>query len=98
MDSNNPILDPNDAVDLRTTLSEGPPVPLSMLSDLRSRDDDHELVINTAQLGNVRLTTSGSGQSVVEDDLHETSVTLSPAVEPKTTNYPGLNLNSRYHI
>ena len=94
MDSSKPILDPDDAVDLRTTLSEGPPIPFSMLSDIRSREDDHELVINTAQLGNVRLTTSGSDQSV-DDDLHETSVTLPPANEPKSTNYPGLNLNER---
>ena len=86
-------LDPDDAVDLKTTLFEGPPLPLSMISDMQSRDTDQELVIRTAGVGPVRLRTSGSGSSVENDA--ETSVIVPPKNDPIPTQYPGVNLNSR---
>ena len=96
MDSTRSNLDPDHAVDLRTTLSEGPPVPFSVLSDIRSRDENSELVVQTARYGTVTLRTSNSSQHSDPADLDETTMVLPTTDEPITTVYPGINLNPRY--
>lgn len=96
MDSTRSNLDPDQAVDLRTTLSEGPPVPFSMLSDIRSRSENSELVVPTAQYGTVTLRTSNSGQNLEQANLDETTMILPITDEPISTVYPGIKLNPRY--
>lgn len=98
MDSTQTSLDPDEAVDLRTTLAEGPPVPFSVLSEIRTREEDQEVVFETAQLGNVRLRTSDSGSSVGNNDADETSVIMPVPNDPVPSKYPGLNLNPRYEL
>ena len=76
MASQESIIDPDDLVHLQVSLNEGPPVPFFVLSDIRSRDDDEEVVIETTRM-NVRLRTSGPGAASPDHD--------------SSTDYPGLN-------
>ena len=76
MESHESIVDPDDLVHLQVSLNEGPPVPYFVLSDIRSRDDDEEMVIETTRM-NVRLRTSGPGSASPDPDA--------------SMAYPGLN-------
>ena len=75
--------DPDGIVDLHVTLNEGPPIPLSLLSDIRNRDDNTEVVIETTRM-NVKLRTSGPSVTRDETDQNQTS-----------RMYPGLSLDPR---
>ena len=59
MESREAEIDSDGIVDLQVTLDDGPPVPLSLLSDIRNRDGDSEVVVETSRM-NVRLKTNGS--------------------------------------
>ena len=85
-------INPDNVVRLRTSLEEGSPVPLFMLSDIRSRPNDTDIVVETVN-ANVRLTTSDA----VDERPNERTLTL-PAPAPLVdTIYPGLKLNNRYY-
>ena len=77
MESKESIIDPDDLVHLQVTLNEGPPVPYFVLSDIRARDDDEELVIETTRM-NVRLRTSGPGSAVLDPETSTTYPSLNP--------------------
>ena len=80
-------VNPDSAVRLRTSLEEGVPVPLFMMSDLRSRPSDTDIVIDTVQ-SRVRLTTSDG----TDERPNERTLNL-PAPAPLVdTIYPGLKL------
>ena len=83
MESRETELDSDGIVDLQVTLEEGPPIPLSLLSEIRNRDDDSEVVVETTRM-KVRLKTSGSPTGSTETDPSNTS-----------NLYPGLVLDPR---
>ena len=82
MESRETEIDPDGIVDLQVTLDEGPPLPLSLLSEIRNRDDDAEVVVETTRM-NVRLRTSGTSPTDT-DNPSDTSAL-----------YPGLVLDPR---
>ena len=94
MNLNHTVLDPYGAVTLQATLSDGPPVPVHLISETQAREDYEDVVITTTQ-ANVRLRTSGSNTS---NDESETSVIIPISERPLQTPYPGVHLNPRYNI
>ena len=76
MESRETETDPDGVVDLMVTLNDGPPLPLSLLSEIRNRDDDTEVLIETTRM-NVRLRTSGPSPANSDPN-------------PSESMYPGL--------
>ena len=91
MDLNHTVLDPFGAITLHSTLEDGPPVPVSVLADVQTREEHEDVVITTTD-AIVRLRTSGSD---VSNNEAETSVIIPIAERPVETPYPGLNLDPK---
>ena len=89
MDLNHTVLDPDGAISLPSTLADGLPIPMHLLTEIQTLEGYEDVVIQTPGV-NVRLRTSGSDMS--NDEL-ETSVMLPIAERPIETPYPGLNLD-----
>ena len=81
MDSRETDNDPDEVVDLQVTLSDGLPLPMSMLSEVKNRDDNTEVVIETKRM-NVRLRTSGPSPATSDRG-------------PAESMYPGLVIDPR---
>ena len=82
--------DPENVVHLKTSLEEGPPLPNFILADVRSRDADRDLVMETTKF-RVRLTTSDVG----DERPNERTLSLTPPAPVIDTIYPGINLDQR---
>ena len=85
MESRETEVDPDGVVDLMVTLSDGPPVPLSLVAEAKNRADGTEFVVQTTQM-QVRLRTSGPSPA-----NSDTEQSLS------STMYPNLALDPRYN-
>ena len=80
-------VNPSTVVDLHSTLDEGVPLPIFVMAEVRSRDEQTDLVIETAE-AQVRLTHSGSGSTTADKSV----VLVAPAT-PISTIYPNIYLN-----
>ena len=89
MDST-PTIDPEGAVELGTTVSEGPPLPNFLISEIRAREGAEDVTITTTEM-KVRLKSAGTGSN----DPNETTFALPLPVDPIQTPYPGITLNPR---
>ena len=83
-------IDPRTVVNLRTSLEHGLPIPAFILSEVRSRDEKTDIIIETLD-AQVRLTNPGSATSSLDD-----SVVLAAPVTPTTTIYPNIFLDETY--
>ena len=91
MDLNHTVLDPDRAITLNATLSDGPPVPIHLLAEIQTREEYEDVLISTRH-ANVHLRASGSNSSNDEDEI---SVIIPIAERPIETIYPGLSLDPR---
>ena len=82
--------DPENVVRLKTSLEEGPPLPNFILADIRSRDTDKDVILNTSKF-RVRLTTSDVG----DERPNERTLTMTPPAPVVDTIYPGINFDNR---
>ena len=82
-------IDPRTVVNLRTTLDDGLPLPAFILSEVRSRDEKTDIVIETVD-AQVRLTAPGT---TVGHESETPGVVLAAPASPVTTIYPNLYLN-----
>ena len=81
---------PDHVVNLRSSLEDGLPLPSFVIAELRSRDEDVDIVIETTE-AHVRLTTND--QTVPQPN--ERMVSLVPPNPIRSSIYPGLTLNNR---
>ena len=84
--------DSDNAVRLKTSLEEGPPLPNFVIADLRSRDVNRDIVMDTTKF-RIRLTTS----DVAEEWPNERTLSLTPPTPTVDTIYPGIKLDNRYY-
>ena len=82
METRDTEIDPDGVVNLRVPLMDGPPVPLSLVAELRTRTEDTEITVQTTQM-RVHLRSSGSNPGSTDSETN-TSVM-----------YPGLAVDSR---
>ena len=82
--------DPENVVRLKTSLEEGPPLPNFIVADIRSRDTDKDVILNTSKF-RVRLTTSDVG----DERPNERTLTMTTPAPVIDTIYPGINLDNR---
>ena len=82
MESRDAEIDPDGVVNLRVPVLDGPPVPLSLVAELRNRTDDAEITIQTTQM-NVHLRSSGSSSGQNDSEANASVM------------YPGLSVDSR---
>ena len=80
-------IDPRTVVDLRSTLEDGLPIPAFILSEVQSRDEKTDILIDTV-VAQVRLTTPGSDTSTLDN-----TVVLAAPTSPETTIYPSIYLD-----
>ena len=85
---------PDHVVNLRATLDDGPPLPSFVVSDLRSRNDDVDIVIETTE-AHVRLTTSGTANPRPNERIVNLT---SPVPVRSSIIYPGIMLDNRYDL
>ena len=84
-------LDPDGAIPLNATLNDGPPLPLFMISEIRSRDGPENSIIKTTR-GEVHLSSNGTGNKTAD---FENSMILPTPIDPIQTPYPGISINPR---
>ena len=77
-------------VNLHSSLEEGLPLPSFVIAELRSRDENVDVVIETTE-AHVRLTTNDS----TVPQSNERIVNLVPPNPTRSSIYPGLTLNNR---
>ena len=84
-------IDPEGSIPLHTTLDDGPPLPMYLLSEIRARASNENVVIQTTR-NQVRLT-SGSTDSAADLDG---SMVLPLPNDPIQTPFPGITRNPKY--
>ena len=82
--------DPENVVRLKTSLEEGPPVPNFILADVRSRDTNKDVILDTTRF-RVRLTTSDVG----DERPNERTLSMKSPAPVIDTIYPGITLDNR---
>ena len=88
---NNSTVDPEGSIPLHATLDEGPPLPMYLLSDIRSRSGNEDIVIRTTR-NQVRLQSSGGSS---DDGLNDSMVLPLPN-DPIQTPFPGITRDPKY--
>ena len=85
-----PTIDPEGSIPLHSTLEDGPPLPMYLLSEIRAREGNENVVIQTTR-NQVRLT-SGSADNT--SNLNESMVLPLPN-DPIQTPFPGITRNPK---
>lgn len=84
-------IDPEGSIPLHATLDDGPPLPMYLLQDIRTRRGDEDVVIQTTR-NQVHLRSNGTSS---DGDLNDSMVLPLPH-DPIQTPFPGITRNPKY--